>query len=467
MKQKQIVNGLIHRAKGGEKYPEHVRQFCITMNYHSPRAYEFLRESFDNHLPHTSTIRSWYANSDLNTLPSVINEQCLNILQRKVNEKSEKGEKLICGITFDEMNIRKHIQWSNKERKFTGYSSLENDSQAKQKSNIANQALVFIVTAVNDSFQLPIAYYFICSMDGHNKKALVEKIVHSLMDCGIVVSHITFDGAQANKTMCKLFGAELNVYSPFFKPYIRIRNKNVYIFFDVCHMLKLVRNRLATNEILFDYAGNEIRWQHVVDLAHFNSRGLNLPNKLNQSHIDWKNKKMKVDLAAQTLSESTASSLEFLMKKGVEEFMSAEPTVKFTRMFNNLFDVLNTKDDQKDNLFKRALCNENATQIFHLFENAIRYIKGLKVMTKDKKKIAVCRSRIQTGFRGFIINMVSLKLMFEEYVVEKQITIMLKTYCFQQDPIEIFFGTKIYCDYKKFQIIKFNFAFILQVKYDR
>lgn len=68
------------------------------MHYHSPRAYEFVRETFNKNLPHAATIRSWYANSDLNTVPNVINKQCLSILQRKSAEMAEKCEKLVCGV---------------------------------------------------------------------------------------------------------------------------------------------------------------------------------------------------------------------------------------------------------------------------------------------------------------------------------------------------------------------------------
>ena len=79
-----------------------------------------MRDTFSNHLPHSSTIRAWYVRSDLNTKPKVINEQCLNILRRKVIGKTEKGDKLVCGVMFDEVHIRKHIAWSTKEQKLIG-----------------------------------------------------------------------------------------------------------------------------------------------------------------------------------------------------------------------------------------------------------------------------------------------------------------------------------------------------------
>lgn len=75
-----------------------------------------------------------------------------------------------------------------------------------------------------------------------------------------------------------------------------------------------------------------------------------------------------------------------------------------------------------------------------MFESAIKYIKGLKVLNEKGNLIRVCQSKINTGFNGFIINMVSLKTIFEEYVEVQCLMISINTYCFQQDPVEIFFG---------------------------
>lgn len=50
--QSEIIKCLIHGVKQKEKYPESVRKFSLTLHYHSPRAYEFCRKTFNNHLPH-------------------------------------------------------------------------------------------------------------------------------------------------------------------------------------------------------------------------------------------------------------------------------------------------------------------------------------------------------------------------------------------------------------------------------
>lgn len=65
---------------------------------------------------------------------------------------------------------------------------------------------------------------------------------------------------------------------------------------------------------------------------------------------------MHVRTAIETLSRSTADSMEFLMKNGHPEFLDAAATIEFIRIFDKLWDVFNTyriKSDEK-NIFKSA-----------------------------------------------------------------------------------------------------------------
>lgn len=343
-KQKEIIFRLIHGVKPLEKYPEAFRQFCVTLHFHSPRAYEFVRQTFNKNLPHAFTIRSWYANSNLNIKPNTITTEVVNILEKKSAEKFERdGKPLVVALKFDEMHIRKHYQWSNRDRKLMGLAYVDNDNipdeNEKKDPEVANQSLVFYISAVNDSFELPFAYYFLNSMDGAQKQKLVQSVIEAITNCKIIVASVTFDGFQANKTMCRLFGAVLNVYSPIFKPNFILQKQRVNIFFDAPHMIKLIRNRLATKGMLIDGEGNAIEWKYFVELVRMKNRGFTLPHKMNLSHIAWHQKKMKVEIAVQTLSASTAASMELLMKKGLPEFVGAEANIKFIRIFDSLFDI--------------------------------------------------------------------------------------------------------------------------------
>ena len=111
-------------------------------------------------------------------------------------------------------------------------------------------------------------------------------------------------------------------------------------------MLKLVRNTLAEKEIILDKDGGKILWQYLVDLHKLqNDEGLRLGNKLKKAHIQWKQQKMKVNLAAQSLNSSVADAIEYfatILK--LPQFQGSEATVKFLRMFDHLFDVLNSRN---------------------------------------------------------------------------------------------------------------------------
>lgn len=76
---------------------------------------------------------------------------------------------------------------------------------------------------------------------------------------------------------------------------------------------------------------------------------------------------MKVDLAVQTLACSTADSMNFLMQEGYTEFRGAEPTIDFPRLFNDLFNVFNSRSNV-DNPMKAALRDNSKNRIFSLFD---------------------------------------------------------------------------------------------------
>ena len=97
---------------------------------------------------------------------------------------------------------------------------------------------------------------------------------------------------------------------PNLKPYFTHpldKKKRVYVLLDVCHMLKLIRNTLGNCGTLVDGDDQEICWKYLTALHELQQdEGLRLGNKLKQAHIKWWQQKMKVNLAAQTLSSRVA-----------------------------------------------------------------------------------------------------------------------------------------------------------------
>lgn len=105
------------------------------------------------------------------------------------------------------------------------------------------------------------------------------------------------------------------------------------MWFLTCHMMKLLRNAFADGRVFHTGSGKEIRWKYLEDLNKLQeTEGLKLGNKLKMAHIQWRNQKMKVNLAAQVFSSSVADALEFCNKElHLPQFHGSEETVEFLR----------------------------------------------------------------------------------------------------------------------------------------
>ncbi|KAG0429546.1 hypothetical protein HPB47_023561 [Ixodes persulcatus] len=90
----------------------------------------------------------------------------------------------------------------------------------------------------------------------------------------------------------------------------------VHAFLDACHMLKLMRNLLAEKGCIRGGANRVVAWWYLAALDNLQQQeGLHAANKLRKEHIDFERQKMKVSLAAQTLSQFVSCALLFCREK--------------------------------------------------------------------------------------------------------------------------------------------------------
>lgn len=432
----------MHGIKSHEKYPEELRRFALTLNYHSPRAYDFVRETFSNNLPHASTLRSWFHNSDITVFPGV-HQSVLNILKKKAISKLSEGLELVVSLCFDEMHIRKHIQWCHALKCLLGYVTYGwDDSNPEAEKPIADQVMVCMVNGLNENLQIPIAYHFINgALNAEHKRSLILEVIAALHSANIKVANITFDGLPSNLRMCQLLGANLKYDDPNFQPYFTASNGDrIYILLDACHMLKLVRNTFGDGMELRDGNKENIDWKYIKELVKFKEKGLSLTHKLNQKHLQWERRKMKVSIASQTLSASTSNSMGSLLEQRYDAFRDSAPTARFCQNFNDVFDIFNTKSNEHSNPLKNCLSKENKTQIYEKLDAISNYIPHLTLLDNGKRK-KVIESNRRVGFLGFLINIKSLKLMFEQFVEGRNpILEKIPSFYLMQDTLEVFFG---------------------------
>ena len=114
-------------------------------------------------------------------------------------------------------------------------------------------------------------------------------------------------------------------------------------------MIKLMRNLFGDYKVIYhedDDCLEKIEWQYIEQLnAVQEDLGFPLANKLKKKHILWQKHRMKVSIAAQTLSPSAAHALDFLrIDMAVEAFTGSKPTSDFIKKVDELFDFLNSRN---------------------------------------------------------------------------------------------------------------------------
>lgn len=427
-----------------------------------------------------------------------IREETLHRLANFAKDlKDSTGEHPICSLIFDEIYIRKQTYWDQHLLQYVGYPTYptterekdyqtesggaddtENDDSnpedivenntsrkankpKKPKGPRATRALVFFLSGVNRCFQFPVAYHFVRKLNAKDLAELVKEVIIKISECGVKISNMTFDGAKENIAMCKILGANLDISSENFKPFIvsPFDSSQIYLWLDPPHMIKLMRNLLGNNKILIDGNDNEIKWCYFEELLNVGKGGRMLTHKLTKKHIEmFKGNKMNVRMAVETFSSSVADSMEILRRSGHPKFVGSEPTIRFIRMMDKLFDIFNSKDTHEKNIYKRPLNFVSKREIFEFLEECTVYLKSLKIdRVRSRKGIRIRERRVDisstpsyTPILGFLMDIFNLKQMYAEYVEsndeenenDQYITTMkfLRTYPLNQDHLEIFFG---------------------------
>jgi len=426
------MHEVLNRKKGlRKKYSAELRKFALTLSFYSSKAYAYVRQTFKNLLPELSTIRKWYA--ALNGRPGFTDE-VFHALKCKV-EHSE--EPILCNLVVDEIAIREEIVYDGK--RYCGYVNLgihgvrTEDSDHPPK---ANQALVFMIVALNGHWKVPVGYFLIKSLTGSERSSLLLKCFELIHDSGIIVRSLTFDGTSSNINMCTTLGANFQ-FGKNFKPFFidPTSQKKIYCFIDPCHDLKLIRNTLGDKLILRNNS-EDILWEDIVLLQKLEEEeGLKAATKLTKKHIAFQKNKMKVKLAAQTLSESVSCALEFVQKCRPNYLKSPKQTAQFFKVFNDAFDLLNVRS--KFSGLKKchvALTEDNFDQLkvyADTFENYILQIK-------DYENKYILLGNRKTGFLGFIICLRNMFDLFKE--LKSHGLRYLLTYKLNQDHLETFFS---------------------------
>lgn len=438
----EIINVLINGVKPREKYPPSVRAFCMSLNYLSPKAYTYFREKFGNNVPHPETMREWYRRSNLNG-ESGISLQSFDNIEQKAKKMREDGQQLVVTLMMDEMAIKQNMSWSRAKEEFIGLVDEGYDENSQKEFTLAMNVIVFMASGLNLYFQQPVAYYFITTLKANDRAKLISQILNEFSKRDIVVGNLTFDGYKSNAAMSNILGADLKSKDGKYITYFTHDKKKIRIVYDPSHMEKLVRNTLGTLKTFF-VGERKVQWQYFINLVDFSRhQNFGLTHKINKRHIEYTDREMHVRTAVETLSNSTANSMELLMKNGIAEFEGAEETVNFVRKFDRLWDIMNTQRIKSGatNVYKSALNPANKSEVFVFLNEVKNYIFSLEIIhPKNKTRMKIINSDWKTGFRGYVVDIISLIAMYREFIEEHHWMTFFASYRMSQDHLERFFG---------------------------
>lgn len=419
--------------KSGGKFPAELRCFALTLHFYSSAAYNYIRATFGkNCLPHPKTLTKWMQSVDGS--PGY-NQEAIRAVKNRVSIEKEKGKILIAGLVMDEMAIKEHVEWNgSRQVGVINYGTQILDSDALPR---AKNVLMFLLVATNSNWKVPIAYFLVNSLNASEKANLVKGCLLQMEETGIKIKSLTFDGCASNITMCNILGAKLDW--PNIKPYFinSTNGEHVHIIVDPSHMIKLCRNTLGDWGFFYDENNGRISWEYLVKLVKIqNETGLHAATKVRNRHLDYNKEKMKVKLATQALSASTADAIEYCnVDLNIFDFVGSEPFVRFCRIMNNIFDVLNSRNFLSKEFYKQPLSLKSEQYLNDFIDSSINYLSKLK----DKEGNLIIKSRRKTGFLGLIISLKSVGNLFVELVKNNTLKFLL-TYKLSQDHIELLFS---------------------------
>ena len=385
-------------------------------------------------LPHPSTLRRWASN--VYCQPGFLQ----NVLDAATKFSEDDPNNRFCSLIVDEMALRQQCKWNSSDHR---YSGLVDFGGGPVDNTVASQALVLMLVGLKGRWKAPIGFFFTSHVNGNDLANVIKTAICKAADNGLIVKAIVSDGLSANMKAAKLLGCDLNHRTPrtyFQHPHPKHKEQKIFFICDAAHMLKLMRNLLDERKCLLRrLPSNEtviISWKYIEKLHELQSNeSLYLANKLSGRHVNYSNVKMKVNIAAQTLSSSVAQAIAFLRDEMRHpEFAGSEATCHFIMIIDRLFDILNSKNPYAKG-FKGALSEITKLTWKPSLLDSCQYLSSLC----ESDGTSIFDGKKSQGPLGFIVTATSVLQLADELLKEHNFQYFL-TYKLSQDHLEVFFS---------------------------
>lgn len=398
-----FTNGQIRKLENPEKkikWSLDDISSAICVHSAGPRAYKYLyKKKFP--LPGLSTLRQWA--KKIIVRPGILE----NVLQLMKDFSMNENDR-ICILSFDEMKIRSEYEYDR-----------PNDSVLKP----SNYVQVAMVRGLISKWKQPIFYQYDCRMSYQ----IISEIIIKLDNIGYSVVALVSDMGSTNQGLWKEL--EVTITKTWFQNPADV-NKKVFVFADVPHLIKLIRNHfLDTGFILKNQVLNSEPIKHLIKITSISDLSIN--HKLSDIHLNVKKaERQKVKWAVQLLSHSTSSALRRCVSLGKFEFENALPVADFIKLVNDWFDLFNSKmpyTDSRDRMKAFGLAKETQLDILNRMNDTTSNMRAPK------------KQQMLPFQKGILISNSSLPALFN-YLQEKFDIKYILTCCLNQDVIENFFS---------------------------
>ncbi|KAG8179730.1 hypothetical protein JTE90_006635 [Oedothorax gibbosus] len=142
---------MAHLTRG--KYPPALRAFALTLQFYFSRAYDYVRTTFKNALPHPSTLRKWYCGIDGE---SGFSSETFKILESMATNQTKI---IVCAIILDKMSIMKRVQYDRK--RYRGFVDIGTGEDPDDDTPLAGNALIFMLVSLDSHWKVPLRIFLL------------------------------------------------------------------------------------------------------------------------------------------------------------------------------------------------------------------------------------------------------------------------------------------------------------------
>lgn len=408
---------LYQQSSRGKKYSMDFKMLCLKLYFAGPKSYNTWSSVFC--LPTSRTLERMIEGL---RIPPGVHDIIFNILKTKTAHFDNVDK--LCIMCIDEASIKANLFYNINLDEVIGFEDIGDGKSSLPACNIA----VIMLRGLCTSWKQPIAYFFLnTTFKAEDAKRIILQVIVKLQEIGLKLIALVSDMGSNFSQMAHSLGVKSE------SPYFEVNDEIIFYFYDTPHIVKAVRNNFKTNIIKIETKC--VSWSYVERLYNVDKTKNNrLAPKLTESHIHPTNfQRMKVKLAAQTLSHTVSAALNTYISIGLLP-EDAAVTAEFIENIDNLFDIFNSSTLGHAKKYKGAFQATDFQTEFLLYMK--KYLSNIRIYNKSGKDIT---NTVKT-FKSWILNINSLLQLWpylQNIAPDLKFLLMRR---FNQDPLENFFG---------------------------